>query len=77
MNFIQRTACIERMHHLIRLNATGTPKQLASTLGISESSLYELLKIAKELGADIEYCTTRNSYMYKVPVNLQFGYTLV
>ncbi|WP_075601904.1 hypothetical protein [Saccharicrinis aurantiacus] len=77
MNFLQRSACLERMHQLIRLNATGNPKQLATTLGLSESALYDLLKIAKELGADIEFCNTRNSYIYKVPVELQFGYTLV
>ncbi|WP_282039184.1 hypothetical protein [Saccharicrinis aurantiacus] len=77
MNFLQRTALLERMHHLIRLNATGSPKQFAHIMGISESSLYELLKIAKELGADIEFCNTRDSYIYKLPVELQFGYTLI
>lgn len=59
--------CIGRLEvvdHLIRIRGTGSPKQLARRLGISERSLFEYLKFMKELGAPIKYSKNRQSYYY-------------
>jgi len=66
---------IDRVDQLIRLKATGTPKRLATRLKISESSLYELLKIMKEMGAPIYYCSNRESYCYKEHVTFIYGFS--
>ena len=55
---------LERIDHLIRIKATGTPTELASKLGISERSVYEYLNLMKELGAPIKFNSYRQSYYY-------------
>jgi hypothetical protein len=64
MSFIEKLRQIERVDQLIRLKGTGTPANLASRLGISENSVYNLLNILRSLGADIYYCEQRQSYCY-------------
>ncbi|TLX76137.1 hypothetical protein E9993_07960 [Labilibacter sediminis] len=75
MKLIEQLERLERMDQLIRLKATGTPKGLAQKMRISESTLYELLNTAKELGANIKYCRTHQSYLYVEPVIFQMGYS--
>ena len=75
MKFIEQKERFERMHQLIKLKATGTPRQFANKLGVSESTLYELLNTTKELGAEIKYCRLNQSYTYISPVRLTLGYT--
>ncbi|MFW5700683.1 MAG: ATP-binding cassette domain-containing protein [Cyclobacteriaceae bacterium] len=55
---------IERLHFLIKRKATGSPKELARKLSVSESSLYLIINNMKELGAPIAYNETRKSYIY-------------
>lgn len=49
---------------LIALKATGTPKELARRLCISESTLYRLLDELKELGAKIKYNSIEKHYEF-------------
>jgi len=56
---------IEYIDHLIFTKSTGTPKQFASKLSISERTLYNYLTIMKEFGAPIVYSKNRQSYYYK------------
>jgi Predicted transcriptional regulator len=44
---------LERIDQFIRLKATGSPRQFASTLGISVSMLYNYLDLLKNLGGPI------------------------
>jgi predicted DNA-binding transcriptional regulator YafY len=55
---------LQNIDRLIRVKGTGTPKQLAQRLHISESLLYEYLSFMKEQGAPIAYCKDRRSYYY-------------
>jgi hypothetical protein len=65
MRFIDQIRRIERLDQLIRLKATGKPAILAKRLGISESQLYEILSLMKkELGANIMYSKSLQSYYY-------------
>ena len=54
-----------RLDHLIALKATGTPSDCAHKIGISERSLYDYLKILKEMGAPITFSRNRRTYYYK------------
>ena len=56
---------LEHIDRLIRMKGTGTPKQLADRLHISESLLYEYLSFMKDQGAPIVYSKLRQSYYYE------------
>ncbi len=60
--YLERLQTIDR---LIRIKGTGTPKQLANRLNISERSLYEFLGLMKDLGAPISYSKQKQSYYYE------------
>jgi predicted DNA-binding transcriptional regulator YafY len=65
---------LQNIDRLIRVKGTGSPKQLAARLHISESLLYEYLSFMKEQGAPIAYCKDRRSYYYETQggFNLRF-----
>jgi len=66
---------LSRLDRLIRRAATGTPKEFAERLGISCSSLYELLAYMKnEMDAPIIFDNTRPSYMYAYPPKFYLGF---
>jgi predicted DNA-binding transcriptional regulator YafY len=50
----------------IRQKGTGVPREFARKMGISERSLYEYLKVLKELGAPIKWPRIERSYYYSV-----------
>ncbi|MFV0604981.1 MAG: hypothetical protein ACK5NK_03975 [Niabella sp.] len=56
-----RLHCIN--DYIVKSN-TGTPKEFALKLRISERQLYMDLEIMKKLGAPIAYSRTGNSYFY-------------
>ncbi|MGD1844747.1 MAG: hypothetical protein ACFB10_05075 [Salibacteraceae bacterium] len=66
--YLNRMEAIDRM---IRLKCTGTPSELSYKLGISPSSLYELIKLMKGLGGPIYYCRKKRSYCYHEEVRLE------
>jgi hypothetical protein len=62
-NYLNR---IERIDALIRQKRTGTPKELAEKLNISERWLYHFLEELKsELNCPIKYDRMRRSYIYE------------
>ncbi len=65
MNIDKYFERIERIDRLIRLKATGSPKEFAKKLGISESSLYEYLRYLKDKGGPIEFDKEDNTYFYR------------
>ena len=74
MSFLEIKERIERIDNLIRLESTGTPKDLAEIIKISERQVYRLIDIMKDMGAEIEYSRYKQSYIYVKPVKLQLGY---
>lgn len=56
---------IDRIDQLIRLQATGSPKELADKLGISKRTVYEYIEEMKLLGAPIKYDKYVRSYVYR------------
>jgi len=56
---------IEFIDHLIHIKGTGTPKEFATRLSVSERTLYNYLSVMKKFGAPIAYCKSKRSYYYK------------
>lgn len=76
MKLIEQLQQLERLDGLIRRKATGTPKELARKFSVSERTIYNLLQILKELGAEIDYCHVRRSYFYESPMKFRYGFTI-
>jgi predicted DNA-binding transcriptional regulator YafY len=54
-----------RLDQFIRQKGTGSPPEFAQKMGISERSLYEYLKVLKDLGAPIKFSRQSRSYYYE------------
>jgi len=67
----------KQIDQLIRLKATGTPKELAEKIGVSERLLYYYLNEMKELGAPIYYDKERCCYCYSEEVKFEFGFRII
>jgi predicted DNA-binding transcriptional regulator YafY len=57
---------LQQLDQFIRRKKTGSPPEFARKMGISERSLYEYLKVLKELGAPIRFSRLEHSYYYEV-----------
>ncbi len=53
-----------RLDYLIHLKSTGTPANCANKIGVSERSLYDYLRMLKEMGAPIKFSRHRGTYYY-------------
>jgi predicted DNA-binding transcriptional regulator YafY len=71
IKFINR---LKKIDQLIKLKATGSPKQLAEKLEITERQVYNYLDNLKELGADIKFDKLKNSYTYTSDIELVIAY---
>lgn len=74
MNFLDQLERLKRIHQLINRKATGTPQQLANRLALSESRIYQLLRLMKELDAPIYFDRERNSYCYEYDYQFSIGF---
>lgn len=73
---IKQIALLERMDQLIRLKATGSPKQLANRLQVSEATVFRTINAMKELGAPITYELSRQTYAYTQQTTFRCGFFL-
>jgi biotin operon repressor len=64
MNIFDDLFSLQRIDYLIRTRATGTPKDLADRLGISECSIYRLIDRLKDHGFPIVYDRRAGTYYY-------------
>lgn len=56
---------IIRIHYLINSQNTGSPKDLAKRLGLSERSVHNYIGfMRRDLQAPIKYDTNKNTYYY-------------
>ena len=70
----QQLEIIERIDQLIRLKATGRPKQLADRLEVSEATMFRMIETMKELNAPICYDLARQSYVYTETTSFKCGF---
>lgn len=69
--FIDR---IDYLNSLISKEATGTPRELALKLRISERAVYNYIQLLKSRDAPIFYDRKRNSYCYSEDGTFQFTF---
>jgi predicted DNA-binding transcriptional regulator YafY len=74
MKLLQQIELIERLDQLIRLKATGNPKNLATKLEVSEATLYRAIEAIKSMGAPVEFSIRYQSYVYSKEVNFMCGF---
>ena len=72
----KQIALLERVDRLIRLKATGRPRQLAKRLDISEATVFRMIETMKELNAPVYYDLARQSYAYAEPTKFKCGFYL-
>jgi predicted transcriptional regulator len=64
MSLIKYIERLQRLDSLISMMSTGTPEEFAEKMGIRRSTLFLSLQEMKEIGVDIKYSCTRQSYYY-------------
>lgn len=62
---------IARFHSLTMSQMTGNPNTFANKLGISRSSLYNLISEIQSYGIDIAYSRERESFRYLYPEKVE------
>jgi biotin operon repressor len=67
---------ISMMHKLVLRQRTGTPEEFARRLGVSRTSLYELIDELRSRGAPIAYSKSAKSFFYKQPYDISVTCTL-
>ncbi len=55
---------LQQLHKRIEQENTGTPKELASYMSISERLLYNLIDMLKDVNAPVNYSRSRKTYFY-------------
>ena len=53
---------LQQLHNLIATENSGTPKELATLMQISERSIHLLIEQLKDYNADICYSRSRKTY---------------
>ena len=71
MGTINNLQIFERIHYLIQNKRTGSPKEFARKLKISERTLYRKLDELRSYGAIISYDYLSSSYTYENSFNLK------
>jgi biotin operon repressor len=61
---------ISMMHKLVANQKTGTPVEFARQLGVSRTSLYELIDELRSRGAPIAYSKSARTFFYRQPYDI-------
>ena len=61
---------ISRMHRMLTRQHTGTPSEFASQLGVSRTTLYEMIDELKSRGAPISYSKSLCTFFYAAPFEI-------
>ncbi|QEC52447.1 HTH domain-containing protein [Anseongella ginsenosidimutans] len=56
---------LEYLNDLIRKKSTGSPKELAEKLNISQTTVFNWINMLRDLGALIKYDSERQTYFYE------------
>ncbi len=64
MNSIKNLGRLQKLHRLILNERTGSPRELASRMHLSERSIYNLIEHLKDFEASIRYDRSRKTYFY-------------
>ncbi len=76
MNITGQLQRIQKINRMIKSARTGSPKEFAGELGISESHFYRYIVELQEMGAPILYSRARRTYYYKNNSELSLSYSM-
>jgi hypothetical protein len=63
------------LNKLIKLKATGTPKELAQKLGLTERAWYKMRdELVNDLELPLAYCPYSRSYVYTIEGSFEIGF---
>lgn len=62
---IKQIERLRRLHHFIKTRQTGSPKELAERLHISERQVYNMIDYLKDIGAKIKFSRSEQTYFYE------------
>jgi biotin operon repressor len=61
---------ISMMHKLVSRQKTGTPDEFAGQLGVSRTSLYEMIDELRSRGVPIAYSKSARTFFYRQPYDI-------
>ncbi len=64
MQFAKYNDRLAHLENLIEKGGTGTPKQLAKQLQISERMVYRYINELKDMGKPVIFCRIKKGYKY-------------
>lgn len=64
MDAFDQILLIERIDGLIRRKQTGNAQELAERLGISERTVFRLIRRLRDMGLPVKYSLSRQTYFY-------------
>ncbi len=67
---------INKMHRMLIRERTGTPSEFAYQLGVSRTTLYEMIDELKSRGAPISYSKSDCTFYYTEPFEINVNCTL-
>jgi biotin operon repressor len=67
---------ISLMHKLVMRQKTGTPEEFARQLGVSRTSLYELIDEFRSRGVPIAYSKSAKTFFYRIPYDIEVSCSL-
>ena len=70
-NLIDR---INSINYYISIKGTGSPKDFAKRVNISERMIYVYLNLFKDMGAPIKYCKIKKTYYYEVEGSIEMKF---
>ena len=76
MKMIHQLERIKKINRMIKSANTGSPKEFAGELGISESHFYRYIEELQEMGIPILYSRARRTYYYENNTELSLSYSI-
>lgn len=76
MNEIKYLERLKRINEIIKSKSSGTPKEFAQKLKISESYLYRCINEMKEMGVPVNYDRNLRHYYYTKEFDLKISYSI-
>ena len=76
MNEIKYLERLKRINEIIKSKSSGTPKEFAKKLRISEGHLYCCINEMKEMGVPVDYDRNLHYYYYTKEFDLKVSYSI-
>jgi biotin operon repressor len=77
MYVLEQIKQLKQLDLLIRLKATGSPRELGDKLEVSERQARRIIDEMKSMGLPIAYCKKEKHYFYKSEVQMKFEIAVV